>query len=103
MNAIDVDVVHEVDDCSPATIATIANRLERSTELEQFAYREAELDELWRVIDTARAVARDAGDATQVRWLDSLRTLTHEAHDLVGAECLPVAAAERLRLAIRTS
>jgi hypothetical protein len=95
---MNVSEIHAVNDYSGATIAALAGRLEGSTELEHFVYREAELDDLWRVIDTALAEARDQRDGESERFLTSLKSLTHEAHDLVGSE-QPRAAAERLRIA----
>jgi hypothetical protein len=99
---MNVSQIHAVNDYSGATIAALAALLDRSTEREHFIYREAELDDLWRVIDTALDGARDQRDAEAERFLGSLKTLTHEAHDLVGNE-QPHAAAERLRIAGRRS
>ncbi len=99
---MNVEEIHAVNDYSGATIAALAGRLERSTQLEHFIYREAELDDLWRLIDTALGAARNQSDAEAERFLAALKTLTHEAHDLVGNE-QPHEAAERLRIAGRRS
>jgi hypothetical protein len=95
------DVPLVIDDFAPGSIARVAALLERSTRREHFVYREAELDDLWRLIDMELAAARrDHRRAHDVARLEALLAITHEAHDLVGADEDPHAAAACLRRAL---
>ena len=55
---MDPDDINAVEDYSPETLTKLSDALERSTSREHFIYREAELDDLWRVLDTALNEAR---------------------------------------------
>ena len=100
---MDPDEIHPVEDYLPETLATLSDALERSTSREHFIYREAELDDLWRVLDTALGEARrDSRAAARVEQLEQLRALTMRAHDLVGSDEQPREAAAVLRTAIGT-
>ena len=95
------DVVCPVEDFSPATLTALIEALERSTTREHFVYREAELDDLWRVVDTALLAARrDTRERERALRLEQLQAIAVEAHDLVGADELPREAAARLRAAL---
>lgn len=88
-----LDEIHDVDDYSEITIRAMIDRLERSTSLEHFVYRETELDEMWRVVDLLLMVAEGA----ERRVLVDLRAAIMQAHDLVGVDAKPLEAAQRLR------
>jgi hypothetical protein len=94
---MDLDDVMEAQDFDRATLGTVAERLRGSRTLEQFIYREAELDEVWRLLDTA---VLHAGSLEERMRLTQLREAVVEAHDLVGAEHNPQAAANRLSEAV---
>ena len=95
------DDVCPVEDFSSATLAALIDALERSTTREHCVYREAELDDLWRVVDTAlRAARRDTRERERMLRLEELQTIAVEAHDLVGADERPLEAAARLRTAL---
>jgi len=94
---MDLDDILEAESFDRATLTTLAERLRASKTLEHFVYRESELDEVWRLIDVA--VAR-ADNATQRARLTQLRAAVVEAHDLVGVDHRPAAAANRLSEAI---
>jgi hypothetical protein len=95
------DDICPVEDYSPATLTTLADALERSTTREHFVYREAELDDLWRVVDTAlRAARRDTRERGRADRLQRLQGIAEKAHDLVGADERPHEAAAHLRTAL---
>lgn len=91
---MDLDDIHDVDDYSEITLRKMIDRLRRSTTAEHFIYRETELDEMWRVIDIE--LARVVGDAAETARLSHLRATVMRAHDLVGVDGQPVAAAQEL-------
>ena len=98
---MDPDCVRAVEDYSAETILALSAVLDRSTTREHLVYREAELDDLWRIIDTAlTASRRDSRAAALSERLQRLLALTIEAHDLVGSAELPREAAARLRTAL---
>lgn len=85
-----------VENFSDLTIHMLADRMQRSSTLEQCIYRESEMDELWRLLD----IAVRAGDPDALRDEDSLRRMrdaVHRAHDLAGMDGKPKEAAEVLR------
>lgn len=95
---MDLDDILPVENFSDLTIQALADRLQRTVGAEQCIYRESELDELWRLIDIA--LKTDNEDFYDVEKLRHLRNLVHKAHDLVGMENRPRAAAEVLREAL---
>lgn len=98
---MDPDDVCPVEDLSPATLQALIDALERSTTREHFVYREAELDDLWRVVDTALSAARrDTRERDLALRLERLQAIAVEVHDLVGADERPREAAARLRSAL---
>jgi len=97
---LDLDDVLPVENFSDLTLRTLADRLQRSTTAEQHIYRESELDELWRLLDIALR-AGDPDGLRDARWLGAMRDAVHRAHDLVGMEGKPKAAADVLRQAVR--
>ena len=94
---MDLDDILEADTFDRATLVTLAERIRASTTLEQFIYRESELDEVWRLVDMAVAQAGGASDRTR---LEELRRAIMETHDLVGIDHRPAAAANRLNEAL---
>jgi hypothetical protein len=95
------DDVYQVEDYSPGTFEALSDALERSTSREHFVYREAELDDLWRILDTALARARrDTRERERAKRIERLQAIAMEAHDLVGADERPREAAALLRTAI---
>ena len=93
--------MRSVEDYSRTTLAELCDVLERSTTLEQFVYREAELDDLWRVVDTALSAARrDTRKRAEAESLERLLALVAQAHDFIGSDEAPLPAAARLRSAL---
>jgi len=94
---VDLDDIVAVENFSDLTIQALSDRLHRSSTNEHCIYREAELDELWRLLD----IVVNAGDGTQdVERLCRMRSAVHRAHDLVGMDGKPQEAASALREAL---
>jgi hypothetical protein len=86
-----------VDDFGNDTLLTVVERLERSRRYQHYILREAELDDVWRHVETALKVAEENADSGP--RIESLRTLlgaVMAAHDLV-ADGDSISAATRLR------
>ena len=95
-----LDRMHAVEDHSRATILALSEALEQSTSREQFVYREAELDDLWRIVSTALDLARnDTRRRDETAQLTDLLAVVQAAHDRVGSDENPRAAAALLRSA----
>src|SRR5713226_8632478 len=91
----DLDRALPVDDFGNDTLLVVTERLEQSTRFQQFILREAELDDVWRHIETALKGARAQGRmGPDVDELQSLLDAVMGAHDLV-AEGSPMEAAAR--------
>src|SRR4051812_39370185 len=92
-----IDTLAEVDDCSPATLIAAATRVAASVRQEHFVYREAEMDELWRLVDMdlTQARRRSPGSPEVVR-LERIHALIHKAHDVLGQDENTVLAASLL-------
>jgi len=94
----EVGGLNAVTDFDAPSLTAMITRLERSHSLEHLAYREAELDEIWRLLDGALQDACWSGmGADAVALLRSLKTLVFKVHDLVGVDSDPQAAAAELR------
>jgi hypothetical protein len=98
---MDPDEVCDIEDYSTSTLGTLIERLLASASPEQLIYRECELDEVWRLIDLDIASRKASGGAAAeldelARWRDTVM----QAHDLVGVNADPAAAAQRLRTLI---
>jgi hypothetical protein len=97
-----IDGATPVEDFAPETLGALGERIARSVTQEQLVYREAELDDLWRLVETTLVQARDERlPAAEIGRLERLLGLVRDAHDLVGhgraAACGQ--AVQRLRLA----
>src|SRR5438067_276812 len=90
---MDLNDVLDVDDFAATTVAHLVERISRSAGESQLVYRESELDELWRLLDVE---IRNA-NAADVAALAKLRDAVIAAHDLVGVDAAPAAAAQCLR------
>jgi hypothetical protein len=90
-----------VDDFGNDTLLTIVERLERSTRYQHYILREAELDDVWRHVETALKVEQEgAHGKSELYSLQTLLNAVMAAHDLVaGGE--PLMAAGRLREVMR--
>jgi hypothetical protein len=73
--------VNAIEGFSPEALRTVIEVIERSLTPEQFVYREAELDELWRQIRTAIMFGDGGADR---RRLETLLELTMQAHEFVA-------------------
>jgi TPP-dependent pyruvate/acetoin dehydrogenase alpha subunit len=83
---MDIDHAQSIDDFAPQTLYALCERIRRSTNNEQLVYREAEIDEIWRLIDIAVDLARRELRSQDVARLEQLKALTWEVHDLIGNE-----------------
>ncbi len=93
-----IDQANSVEGLDPASLEAILLRTERSTSFEHLIYREAELDEVWRLLDEALREARHNGvQGEPIELLTSLKAVILKAHDLVGVDSDPRAAAAELR------
>src|SRR5216684_3586007 len=88
--------LHPVEDCSEDSIQALISLIERSHAPEHFLYREAELDDLWRQVQTRLAAARAGQAAAEARLLDQQLQVVWDAHNLV-ADMNGREAAARLR------
>lgn len=79
--AIKADRIVIVDDTSVETLRNIQAHLRISSTFEHCAYREAELDEVWRLLDMRLRVASGA----ELDHLARMREVIWQAHDLVGS------------------
>jgi len=94
---IDLTELMAIDDFSNDTLISLADRLEQSTTFHELLVREAELDEIYRRVETAMIEARDQGeDKAFQAGLERIYQLVWQAHDL-AAEGEPLEAAKRLR------
>ncbi len=90
--------LNEIADFDAPTLTAIVARLERSSSLEHLIYREAELDEVWRLVDGAlREARRTSSTGEAATLLEALKDLVFKVHDLVGVDSDPQAAAVELR------
>jgi hypothetical protein len=97
----DLDRALPVDDFGNDTLLVITERLEQSSRYQHFILREAELDDVWRHIETAIKVAHAQGrEGADVEELQHLLDAVMAAHDLVADGDAREAAA-RLRAVMR--
>jgi hypothetical protein len=95
---VNPDEVYEIEDYSAQTLQAQIERLLVGNTPEQLIYRECELDEIWRLLDLdITSLRATGGSADELARLQRLRDIVMQAHDLVGVDGKPAAAAERLR------
>jgi L-ribulose-5-phosphate 3-epimerase UlaE len=81
----DVDRVVWMDDLSVGTLIKLVERLESTTEMEQFIFREAEMDDAYRQADMDwRHAVREQLAPDLTSNLERVRSLVFTAHDYVG-------------------
>src|SRR5713226_1688029 len=81
----DLDRALPVDDFGNDTLLVVTERLEQSTRYQHFILREAELDDVWRHVETAVKAAEAAGrEGPALAQLRGLLATVMEAHDLVA-------------------
>ncbi|GAC1313899.1 MAG: hypothetical protein NVSMB2_02590 [Chloroflexota bacterium] len=78
--AIKADRIVTVGDTSTETLRNIQAHLRISSTFEHCTYREAELDEVWRLMDMRQRVAT----GPEMDRLERMREVIWQAHDLVG-------------------
>jgi TPP-dependent pyruvate/acetoin dehydrogenase alpha subunit len=98
---MDIDHAQSIDDFAPQTLRALSERIRRSTSEEQLVYREAEIDEIWRLIDIALDLARRELRSHDVARLERLKAITWEVHDLIGNDGDRPRAIELLRNALQ--
>jgi hypothetical protein len=100
-NPGDADRLNAIRGLDDAQIGALIRRLENSHTLEHLIYREAELDEVWRLVEAAlREAARKGGSGELREVLTALREAVEKVHDLVGDDDDAIAAAQELRRSI---
>lgn len=93
------DNLYAIDDYTETTLNELIERINISTTLEQLIYRECELDEVWRLLDGAVAIAKKEEPAA-VEKLATLRGFIHDAHDKIGDDMDTAAAVQLLQQAV---
>ena len=81
---MDLDHAQSIGDLAPPTLLALSERIRRSVSEEERAYRESELDEVWRLIDCALDAARRNGETREMARLSALQKLAWDVHDIVG-------------------
>lgn len=96
----EIDRLHVFAELTDQSVLALVARIERSSTPEHMIYRECELDEAWRLLDSAvrnvRALGGE-GAAEALETLDGLRAIVIKAHDLVGVDGDVKGAASELR------
>jgi len=80
-----------VKDCSAESIRALVELIERSSAPEHFLYREAELDDLWRQVQTS--LAPGPTEPAERRRVEDMLAAVMDAHNLVADLKGPAAAA----------
>ncbi len=84
-NGSEVERVVWIDDLSVGSLIKLIERLERTIELEQFIFREAEMDDAYRQADMdLRSAIREQLAPEVIAGFERVRTLIFSAHDFVG-------------------
>jgi hypothetical protein len=97
----DTDQLNSVPSLDEAQFNGLVQRLENTRTAEQLIYREAELDETWRLVDGARRdVAKHSGSTELADVLQALLQAVHKVHDLVGDDDDAASAANELRRSV---
>jgi hypothetical protein len=83
----EIDRLYELDDFSDKSLMALIGRIERSHAPEHLIYRESELDEVWRLVESALREVRVRGGADELEsLLLQLRDIVVRAHDFVGVD-----------------
>ena len=81
----EVDRVVSMDDLSVGTLIKLIERLEGTVEMEQFIFREAEMDDAYRQADMDwRRAVREQLAPDVIAGFETVRSLIFSAHDFVG-------------------
>ena len=97
---MDPSNIVRVEDYSRETVAAIVEMLEMSRTMDQYVYRESELDALWSQVEVALRTAKAEGaDQQRIEQLERLLSAAMDAHNLVARD-KPKEAAARLRDAL---
>ena len=84
-NQSEVDRVVWMDDLSVRTLIKLVERLESTVEMEQFIFREAEMDDAYRQADMeVRRAVREQLAPDVIAGFERVRALVFSAHDYVG-------------------
>ena len=84
-NGSEVDRVVWMDDLSVRTLIKLVERLESTVEMEQFIFREAEMDDAYRQADMeVRRAVREQLTPDVIAGFERVRSLIFSAHDYVG-------------------
>jgi hypothetical protein len=87
-----------VEDFTDKSLRALIGRIERSRTPEHMVYREAEFDEVWRLVDGALRELRVHGGSDEVATvMERLRAIVMRAHDFVGVDSDVAKAAAELR------
>ncbi|WP_322028949.1 hypothetical protein [Paraburkholderia sp. J76] len=98
---MDVNDIHSIEDYSPQTLRELIGRVEKSSTFEHMIYRESELDEVWRLLDSDILTAeRKGSNAPELQNLVALRKLIVDAHDFIGNDSNTADARDRLLQAV---
>lgn len=93
-----IDRLHDVEDFTAKSLRVLIRRIERSYTPEHMVYREAELDEMWRLVDGALRDVRAHGGFEEVAVImERLRAIVMRAHDFIGVDSDVAKAAAELR------
>jgi len=87
----DLDDILDLEDLNFALLESLIARVAASSSWEQLVYREAEIDQVWRLIDRGQDVA-----GLPPHVLAGLREKIMIIHDLVGVDHRPIEAARLL-------
>jgi hypothetical protein len=97
----DVDRLHDVEDFTDKSLRALIGRIERSHAPEHMVYREAELDEVWRLVEGALRDLRAQGGSGEIAAImERLRAIVMRAHEFVGVDADVAKAAAELRSGI---
>jgi hypothetical protein len=92
---LDLDFAVDYDALNREGLLALARRIEESTTVEHFIYRELEIDQIWRLLDQGEVIS-----GYDIRSRDALIHQIEQIHDLIGVEHDGRAAAAKLRSAV---
>jgi hypothetical protein len=95
---MDIDSAHVIPDISRPVMLQLIERVKKSRTDEQLIYREAEVDEVWFLLDAAIAEMQWAGGkSAEIAQLEAFKAAIMEIHDLIAVDRNVALAAARLR------